>query len=545
MNTIEIKGTVPGAGKTTSLVKTVVELLQNTSKTNLVILTPSNKNKQNIQQMLLSYGVSKQSLVKTFREFKQNFTKWKVGSRIYDQEAMEYVAQYSSEQYITTESKFHYKKVWDYVFIDEAGMISKAEMDDLIKHFKIRHLILVGDSNQFAPIPNCQVLEGTKESIWIDNGDFYDVPINYQFLLNSSMRAKDRKLNKVINLIKEGDIISFLAACQKANTEIKKDDWNIAYTNAACNRINSLYREKCKVSKYIVCRNDKKHGFSKSEILEVNSNRFEKLRNSLVTENIDWEDWRNIYLRPAMCITSHKLQGTTIKQGNVRIHLDDVIAGVYNNDSIKFEDKVTTIQKYLYIAVSRACRFDQIQVLWHGKELRDLLEKLMRTPAGLNERIDDINETFSVLMDEMKPLADDNLQNKPYWEGSAKDKDLVTELCKVLTMPAEANVLEGEEEFRRNYSMSRSCYTEDDLLYAITHTYSQARDNKNWTKDLYYKLRRRFKKVDRSNPTYIQTLTYQLNNKEIHSTINAKLKELQTTHKLLKSIQKMLKRLRI
>lgn len=478
-----LKATVPGAGKTTTAVKLFTELNKQNKKQNLIILTPSNKNKQNIIQMLRNNAVEgAERYVKTFRDFKQNFKRWQTFSRVYDSEAMEYVDKVSDTYYITTASKFHYKKTWDHVFIDEAGMISDKEMQDLLNHWKIKHLHLIDDLNQFSPIANIQKLDSgdspVKDSVWNDDGSFYKLPIGYQFVLNKSMRAKDEKLNEVINMIKNGDFLEALLNCSdEVSNDLSENDWHIAYTNAKCEKINQLYEDKGLVSRYILIENDKKHGFSKSEILDADDYRFEKLKNDLAVEDgLDWEKWQEYYIRPAMCVTAHKLQGFTVPENaHVKIHLDDIVEGVYKNPEVKVEENemIETIQKFLYVAVSRARRYDQVNVFLGKGDLSVLVE------------------TLQDLDSKMKPLVDEQLQDNPYWVGSADDEKLLQKLLEIVNTETEALDLEGEKEFWQKYSKDRKAkYSEDDVNYAKTHTYKECKKNKGWAETKVRNMRR-------------------------------------------------------
>lgn len=493
----EIKALVPGAGKTTTLVRTFLQRIS--SKSNQIILTPSNKNKQNIIRMLSEFGViNAHKYVKTFREFKQNFVRATTQSRVYNPESMEYEFKGSTNQYFTTESKFHYKKVYDVVYIDEASMISDKEIQDLIKHWKIKHLVLCGDANQFAPIPNYCKLEGTVESEWIDEGEFYKLPIDHQILLNKSMRAKDEKLEKVIKLIKEGKFLESIGRFQKHyDLDLQKGDWNIAYTNAGCDRINKLYESKGLVDKVIVVENDKKHNFSKSEILDVNDSRFERLRNELAVEDwLSWDEWQKYYLKPAMCVTAHKLQGTTIPEGRVRIHLEDIAVGLQNAE-VDYEETVDTIQKFLYIAVSRACDFDQIQMLWFGESIKNLFDGAMRAIKSCSHNLQILNQ----MDNDMKPMVDRDISSNPTWVGAADDKysdelEAVKQLLMILNQETEVNVLEGEDEYLKKYRADRrKKYSEEEVNFALNHKYRECYERFGWSKGKYERIKKFGKEI--------------------------------------------------
>ena len=149
MKITEIKGIVPGAGKTTIL----ANLFFNSQLTNKIILTPTNQRRQGCINILMELGMDAKEAeksVKTLRKFKHNFYERKSKTEYFDTEATEWKEQVDTI-YTTTHSKKHFKKVWN-IFIDEASMVSKEEMDDLLQNWKIHNLVLDGDSNQFDPI---------------------------------------------------------------------------------------------------------------------------------------------------------------------------------------------------------------------------------------------------------------------------------------------------------------------------------------------------------------------------------------------------------
>ena len=381
MNIIEIKALKAGSGKTVTL----VDLFKRAPLKNKLILTPSNKARQVcIQRLGKEYSIPYDKAVevtKTLRSFKRNYVQVKLSS------------EDDNETYVTIDSKDHITYEPYNLFIDEASMISDFEMQDLVKHWRIQNLILAGDCLQFEPIGGKQAILAPNGNVKITNegevllsedaGDLYNLPVDHQILLTKQFRAQDSDLLKVIDLIKKGEIwealIHIINVHNPIDCENLPTDQHIAYTNNKCEHLNQMYGNN--VAKWIVTKDDKMHGFFTSEIIENNDVRFKQLEKTLDTEAIqnpnkkipNLSQWKQIHLKPAYAITCHKLQGSTIENGDIFIHLDDILFGL--KEVIQDEkERAKLFQKFLYIAVSRAVSIDQINIYGLGVSMSDLMK---------------------------------------------------------------------------------------------------------------------------------------------------------------------------
>lgn len=453
----EIKGVVPGSGKTYTLTK----LFLKSNLTNKIILTPTNKGRWICINYLVSFGmdISKaKQVVNTLRKFKHNFYERKAKTMYFDMESTEW-KEHVDVEYTTTHSKKHFKKVWN-IFIDEASMISKAEMDDLINNWKIHNLVLDGDSNQFDPIGSSfemKLYEHT-ESVWLDSGDPYDIKADNQVILNKSMRARDPILQEAIDLIKNGEVIDGLikivCAHKAKDCENKLSDWHIAYTNVKCAALNSLYKNP---RRFMVTHNDNIHGFYTSEILDIDDRRLRSLNQCLLYESLNnskvpsFDQWRENYLKPAYAVTCHKLQGSTISEGDIYIHLDDILYGLQKLDGIA--DRAKLFQKFIYIAVSRAVSVDQINI--YGLKDIDLGTCMYRKVAPMAkvngkwiETNKSVNDELIHLQSTMKPLVDESILEDAV-EFASDDENLLDYLLNCLSYDeSDVETLEGEDEYR-------------------------------------------------------------------------------------------------
>ncbi len=391
MLTVEIKGTVPGAGKTTLL----VEYFVTSTLSNKVLLCPSNKDRQVCIEKAIDFGMTPKEAeksIKTLRKFKGNYFKQVDIKEVYDPKTGKYIKEKSKPYYRTKHSKPHYGKIWN-IFIDEAAMISKEEMDDLVKNWRINLLMLAGDSLQFCPVGNENVLCDGNIVLdeWVDIGTPYDLHIDYQLLLTKSLRSVDPKLTKAINLIKEGKVVeAIVLICQGRNPErcqYENTDWHIAYTNNACDRINKKYENG---NRYIITLPDNRYKFWKSEILDINDKRFVQLNDMLIMANAKnpkvplFADWLKIHASPAYAVTCHKLQGTTISKDKIYIHLGDILFGI--RGIIDDEKRAEILQRFLYVAVSRATSLDQIELCGFGENplIEDITSR--RHPLKKNDK---------------------------------------------------------------------------------------------------------------------------------------------------------------
>ena len=434
MNIIEIKALKAGSGKTTVL----TQFFKESRLPNKIILTPSNKARQGcIQKLCENYSLSYEEAtkyVKTVRSFKKNYVQLKQNDE-------------DSEEYLTISSRDHISYEPFNIFIDEASMISDFEMKDLVKHWRIQNLILDGDCLQFEPIGGKQaILDASGEVVktetgeilfYEDSGELYNLPVNHQILLTKQFRAHDEALLKVIDLIKKGELIEALSECTYIkDCQNESTDWHIAYTNNRCDKLNSMYSY---VSKYIVAKDDKMHGFFTSEIIQAGDTRLAQLENQLIQEAVvnpdkkipNFNEWKRVHLKPAYAITCHKLQGSTIDQGDIYIHIDDILLGL--KETITDEMELAKLfQKFLYVAISRATSIRQIHIYGLGVNIDELMHIAHsdKTSEFKDKCTDCINELFKVdsLCSEMidTTIRDDAVQFQ------ADDKDLLNYLESVV-----------------------------------------------------------------------------------------------------------------
>ena len=457
MKITEIKGIVPGAGKTTIL----TNLFFNSHLTNKIILTPTNQGRWHCINILIELGMDTKEAeksVKTLRKFKHNFYERKSKTEYFDTETTEW-KEHVDTIYTTTHSKKHFKKVWN-IFIDEASMISKEEMDDLLQNWRIHNLVLDGDSNQFDPIGSSfeMKLYEKTESVWLDNGELYSVEANNQILLNKSMRARDPILKKAIELIKAGKVIEglieVLSNREPKDCENKLTDWHIAYTNNKCDHLNQMYEHP---RRFIVTHNDNIHGFSTSEILDIDDRRLIDLDRTLMYENLkdprvpSFDEWKKNYLKPAYAVTCHKLQGTTLSEGDIFIHIDDILFDLQKLDAIT--DRAKLFQKFLYIAISRAVSVDQINIYGLGDV--NLLTCIQKSMAGVR-MYDSVADEICKLQKNMGPLVDKSIREDAV-EFAADDEKLLEYALSCLSYDEkDVGDIGGAEEYLEEISKAHS-----------------------------------------------------------------------------------------
>ena len=424
-NVIDIKALLPGSGKTW----TITKLFKAANLPNSFLLTPTNKAKQNcigsLQGLSLSSEESEEALrsVKTLTMFKGNYIK-------------------AGEHFYTIESKNHFPKIGAYnIFIDEASMISKAEIVDLINHFPIQNLILDGDTLQFEPIGSkWAMVDSTgkvifrndgKELSWEDEGETWTIKdLNaesyHQVVLNKQKRASDEQLLRMIEHIKEGKVLEALifdAPSPKKCCENLPTDWHIAYTKKRCAKINQMY-EKCipyENQRLIITENDSSNNLWKSQIYHRQDNEIQRaIRNHISSENpISAEEWYRYHTQLAYAVNSHKMQGETCSEGDIFIHLDDLINSLRNvkdekGNPIPEKEIASTLQKHLYVAVSRATSIKQIniwglpQVMQDGsyRKVTTIQDKLQNQFFGLYDFLMEKDpERYEELMNEIEDLV--------------------------------------------------------------------------------------------------------------------------------------------
>ncbi len=493
MKVTEIKGTVPGAGKTTAL----VSLFVTSNLPNKILLCPSNKDRQVCIEKATMFGMDVEEAEKnitTLRRFKKNFYKHVRVGKYFDTESMEYCEVQEAPTYITKHSKPHYGKIWN-IFIDEASMISKEEMDDLVNNWRINNLVLCGDSLQFGPIGNKEVLFDGADPIevWLDEGLPYDLNIDNQFLLNKSLRSIDPKLTKAINLIKEGKVIEAISLIydgknpEDLECKYKDSDWHIAYTNSACDRINKKYTDP---KRFIITLTDHNYKFWKSEILDINDRRFVNLNDKLIMANSKdpdsplFDEWLEKHATPAYAVTCHKLQGTTISEGKIYIHLADVLYGL--QDIVKDNERADILQKFLYVAVSRATKASQIEFYGFGDN--SLIEDIYNRHHPLKKdgkggyvpdlEKNTIGDELAYLQSKMHPMVDGSIKRDAF-TTTGGDKNLNQLLEDVLEYDV-STVEDVPQEYKDKISKAHSGHRKngwtDEKLMSYTDVADLRRD---------------------------------------------------------------------
>lgn len=374
MKHINIKALFPGCGKSHVL----MNLYLNDTFSRKYYITPQNKQCADITESLRNLGCINPK-VSTVSKFLGNWQAIKVEDQLF---------------YIMTENvsdRAPTKKQID-LFIDEYSSISKKTIDLIVSKFNIRNLFTAGDSHQFDPIEYHSIVykNGSRTEIaaeYHDKGELPDLPIDTQIVLTKSMRSlNDDNLMRFINdikLAKANNIFTIIANRIYDKTK-KPDDLHIAYTNDLINKINTEYSaffDSDKDKQYIVKENDKKFGLLKGTLLNrieyeayvnLKRNVFENLLSEGEIKDVDDElnDWKTRMFGYAYAVTSHKLQGATIKDRRIIIHLSDMIkyvSAVRKDKSMtdiekanELERRLDVFHKLLYVAVSRATTLNQI-----------------------------------------------------------------------------------------------------------------------------------------------------------------------------------------
>lgn len=421
MKHINIKANFPGCGKS----YTLQQLYSRDPFKRKYYITPQNKQVVDVVDRLKSINCTNPN-VQTYAHFVGNWQVIKVEDQTF---------------YIMTDKpskRAPTKKQID-LFIDEYSSLSKKQIDVICQHFNVRNLITAGDAHQFEPIPyhNTIYETGSRTKVvaeYHDDGSLPNLPIDRQYVLSKNMRANnDPDLATLINAIKNADAESiFNAISSRVWNETKQaSDLHIAYTNKLVDSINNDYANEFANKQYIVKNNDKMFGILKgalcdsttrSTYIELKRNVFqtqydEGQLNTTVDEALDsWADYTFGY---SYAVTSHKLQGTTIEDRNIVIHLSDIINFILavDNDktlspATKLREKAKRVEifhKMLYVAVSRATSLSQIHFAQDIDEDSD-------------KNIFPINFLANILA-QMKPFVDDNIDNAIYTTSINFDYD--------------------------------------------------------------------------------------------------------------------------
>lgn len=496
-NIIRIVGTVPGAGKSTTLVKVVNEAVK-LGWQRIIVLAKDNLAVQNLRNGFERLGIDWQKLgieIQTLKSFKRNYKRFLKETPRYDVETGEIKDEVVSENYITCHSKKHFRDTYN-VFIDEAGNVSDIEIKDLLDNWRINNLILCGDANQFKPIPGKDI-EYFGEDIqeeWYDDGSLF-TERGSTILLNKSFRSVDPKLTRAIENIKNARNIlptmNMLNNNEESEKYIEDESYNefisnathIAYTNKECQAVNKLLSKVNTDNGYYIVRfPDFEYGFMKNDRVKLTDKRFNDLKEKLFAkafyyfkENFSlddfdmedvqreadnlWEEWKENHLDFAQAVTCHKMQGTTTDD-NIIIHLEDFLINVTKalGEDLNEEEQAKQFQTFLYVAISRARRANQI---WFDMDWNN--DKLMKK--------------YTKLVSLMKPMVDETIvQEDIVYEGPAGE-EAVQAIIDCLRPDSECNVvLDGQEEYQARICKAHQHYTDADIELSIKLSFKKFKE---------------------------------------------------------------------
>ena len=209
-NNISIVQGSPGTGKTSNVIKSIIEYVD---KTNVLAATPTH--------------ASKKKLLKDLNTNIDCFTIQSLTYKYYDNDIEEYTCKLWKEA-SSIKDKL-------YIIVDEAGMIDLDIFNKLIEMFNITkkiHLILVGDIRQLPAIGTGQVFKDLFNSKIIPSSNLTknfraqnsDIPIflNDSFEKDNYFLLFDRKYKNI--RYKDGDIISNL---EKILHKLKNNGYNL------------------------------------------------------------------------------------------------------------------------------------------------------------------------------------------------------------------------------------------------------------------------------------------------------------------------------
>lgn len=382
---IEIKAEFPGCGKTYTLCLAFAKF---PSKHKYYIV-PQNKQKQDVIDLLKTMGMNSPN-VKTIDEFLGN---WK---RVNHNGEIRFLKTDKVSRRAPT------KKQID-LFIDEFSSVSNKTMEIITNNFNIRNLIVAGDSHQFDPIEfKCEIFQigsnTKKEYTYEDDGSLPNIEFNTTYVLTKPMRAIDHNLQTLLKAIKNADseTIWEVIKSRQWKGNKKATDLHIAYTNKVVNKVNAEYASEFDTKQYTTINNDKAFNVMKGRLLnETEYNRIiaEKkafledleAKNEIKDAKDELQSWITHMFGYAFAVTSHKLQGATIRNRDIIIHLNDILDFAlmttkdkelsYEEKEIELERRLDIFHKLLYVACSRATDLSQIH-FETSSNIKDALDNM-------------------------------------------------------------------------------------------------------------------------------------------------------------------------
>lgn len=271
-----------------------------------------------------------------------------------------------------------------FVLVDEAFMLQKGHLIDLVKYYPECCFILFGDPLQFDPVTT-YVLEGDNEELLLQQAaynesvgimiDKADLVIDIQ---GSHRYEKNSELFKVIQEIRRGVIDTKLVwdfIQERVTNEVDYSEPHIIipFTKAASETYNF---ESMSVGGYELYRaidsrfvSDGKKLWAKGDIFEHTTSVWgeDYYRNIETGTYLDLPDepglfdpnHKNCSFERANAVNAHKVQGATIGNQTIYIPLYDILKYI----GPKKDERWGWLQKYLYVTLSRARSADQIKFL--------------------------------------------------------------------------------------------------------------------------------------------------------------------------------------
>lgn len=249
-------------------------------------------------------------------------------------------------------------QTYGFFFIDEAWMWCQETIDFIKSLYPHMCFILIGDPLQFDPV------DGSTRLTKID---FY---IN----LTTQMRAENNNLFEAIKTIKDGKIpLDFMY--RHCTDTPEETDLHIYYKKDMCKNMNSWISKNSKLSIGSVLRSsivkyengrafyqkDYDLEWCNGELWEITEIKY----SNEITDNLykikRLDDKKELtlaahdlqcYFTLAQAINNHKIQGDTVSNKNIHIHIDPFLLD---------ERNFSILQKHLYVAISRAKNDTQIK----------------------------------------------------------------------------------------------------------------------------------------------------------------------------------------